>query len=231
MLSWAACRVPDLRTIRSGAHERADSGQLQRWTEECHVERWPERRILRRHRVGLRDLDEERFQATRRNSNERDPSRSVPHVGPAVRYPARPEGRIAGPKRESLPADLDDVLALDDVEPLVLVVMNVARGPTLGVVRDLTDHQRAVAVSRRDLERERANAEPPRCAGSVVTVSNPEPPSCFVRHGRPPRLHPPRYSRRPCSGLAKVSANVRCETRARGAYSKGWRARRRCTSR
>jgi hypothetical protein len=51
----------------------------------------------------------------------------LPDVGPDVRHLARSEDGIARTRLVALVSDLDHVLALDDVEPLVLPVVQVPR--------------------------------------------------------------------------------------------------------
>ncbi len=74
-------------------------------------------------------------------------------------HATRTEGRVSRRQVESFSADLDDIFALDYVEPFVLVVVDVAWRSTLGIVCDLTDNERAAAVGRRNLEGQSADAE------------------------------------------------------------------------
>lgn len=71
----------------------------------------------------LGDCQEERLRLTRGCEHESDPSRPFAYVDPAVWYATRPESRVARPQPVPLVADLDNVFALKDEEPLVLIAM------------------------------------------------------------------------------------------------------------
>src|SRR5258708_17634387 len=75
--------------------KREPSRQLERRAGELQVIRWPERRILRCHRAGLRDLQKEFLQPSRWGGHKRDPPRFVPQMRPTVRYATWSECRIA----------------------------------------------------------------------------------------------------------------------------------------
>jgi hypothetical protein len=113
---------------------------------------------------------------------------ACPDRRPAVRHSTRPEGGIARPEPVPLPADLDHVVPGDDVEPFVLLVVRVARGPALCVMGDLQHEEHTAAVSRRDLDGERANAHAASRAEPVRVAGNVEAASCCVRRLPPPHV-------------------------------------------
>jgi hypothetical protein len=67
-------------------------------------------------------------------------------------YSARPVGRVARSKQVPLVADFDNVLAFNDVEPFVLIAMQVPGRAAFGMVYNLRDQKCPVAVRRRDFE-------------------------------------------------------------------------------
>src|SRR5918997_5553598 len=73
-------------------------------------------------------------------------------MGPGVRYLPRREDRIPGPQLVAFLADLDYVFALDNVEPLVLLVVQVPRWPTLVESGYLGHGEAAVRVEGRNLD-------------------------------------------------------------------------------
>src|ERR671938_246674 len=75
----------------------------------------------------LRELVEERLYLARRLQSGDQPSPPLPDVCPHVRHLSRREDGISWAQLIALVADLDDVLTLDDVEPLFLLVVQVPR--------------------------------------------------------------------------------------------------------
>ena len=73
-----------------------------------------------------RELSEEALEPTRRREDEQ-PSLPGYRAPLSMRDAARREDEAAGTHVELLVADLDDVLALERVEQLVLVLVNVQR--------------------------------------------------------------------------------------------------------
>ncbi len=74
---------------------------------------------------------------------------------PDVGHHAWREQRVACAQGDRLVADLERELSFDDVEPLVLLVVEVPRWSALAHVDVLKEEQRAVAVLARDLDLER----------------------------------------------------------------------------
>src|SRR5918997_4435466 len=98
----------------------------------------------------LRKIFEERLYLARGLQGGDQPSSPLPYVGPHVRHLARGEDTISRSRLVALLADLDCVLALEDVEPLVLLAVQVPPRPAL--------------VHRGDLSRQRRERR--RCPGS-----------------------------------------------------------------
>ncbi len=73
-------------------------------------------------------------------------------MGPEVCHLPRCEERIPGPQLVALLADLDYVFALDNVEPLVLLVVQVPRRPVLVESGYLGNGEAAVRVESRNLD-------------------------------------------------------------------------------
>jgi hypothetical protein len=69
-----------------------------------------------------------------------------------VRYLSRREDRIPGSQLVALLADLDYVFALDSVEPLVLLVVQVPRRPALVELGYLDNGEAAERVEGRNLD-------------------------------------------------------------------------------
>jgi hypothetical protein len=86
---------------------------------------------------------------------------------------ARRKQRIAGFESEPFLSYLDNELAFNGVEPLVLIVMQVPRGAALFPERVLEDEQ-AVAVVRAHLEVNGADAQPPMLAESIFACPDSE---------------------------------------------------------
>src|SRR5262249_14868535 len=72
-----------------------------------------------------------------------------------------------GPELVRAPADLDDEAALDGVEPLLLLQVEMARRPAPPVAGLLDDEERATSLRRGHLEREVGDAH---AAGLTVVV-------------------------------------------------------------
>lgn len=139
----------------------------------------PQCRILRRHDVGPRGLAEEGLYPAGRREGDQDPPTSVADEGPDVRHTARPQKGISRPQDVPLVPHLDDELALESVEPLVLLEVQMPGRTAPGVERVLEHEQSAV---RRDhLEVDRADAEPPGLTGTVRARRHEE---CGRRAGR-----------------------------------------------
>src|SRR5689334_17205020 len=88
-----------------------------------------------------------------------------------MRHLTRCEYRIARFEAEPLMPDLEQELAFQGVEPLVLVVMQVARRAALRVERVLKDKEAAGALPGH-LEGNGANAESPRFTEEVCACSD-----------------------------------------------------------
>src|SRR5215204_7181064 len=99
-----------------------------------------------------REFIEERLYLTRGLQGSDQSSGPLPDIGPDVRYLSRREDRISGPHLVALLADLDYVFTLDNVEPLVLLVVQVPRRPALVESGYLGNGEAAVRVEGRNLD-------------------------------------------------------------------------------
>src|SRR5215469_1912684 len=78
-------------------------------------------------------------------SNQQFPG-TIANIRPRVGDFTRTEDGIAGFELEALGADLRDVFTFDNVEPLILVVMQMTRGAALLTAGVFDDEQRAATV-------------------------------------------------------------------------------------
>jgi len=76
-----------------------------------------------------------------------------------MRHLPRREYGISGAQLVALVADLDHIRALDDIEPLVLLVVQVPRWAALVDIDELTDGEAAVSVQGRNLDVDHPGAE------------------------------------------------------------------------
>jgi hypothetical protein len=107
----------------------------------------------------LRKIFEERLYLARGLQGGDQPSRPLPHVGPHVLYLARSEDTVSRTSLVALLADLDDVLALHYVEPLVLLVVQVPDRPAFVHRGDLGNGESAVGVQGRNLDVDERSCE------------------------------------------------------------------------
>jgi hypothetical protein len=91
---------------------------------------------------------------------------AIADVGPDVGHAARREQGVAGLQDEALRANFHQELPFHGVEPLILVVVQVARRAAGGVERVLDD-QDAPALLRADLEADLTHAQPAPLAVAV----------------------------------------------------------------
>jgi hypothetical protein len=131
---------------------------------------------------------EERLYLARGLQGDDHPSPPFPDVGPNMSHLSRSEDRISRAKLVALLADLDYVLALDDVEPLLLLVVQVPRRSALLDVDELPHGQATVRVQGRNLEIDHPGAKdlaltpkPIRPGRDVVSRTNLR---VFSRHKR-----------------------------------------------
>jgi len=83
-----------------------------------------------------------------------------------VGHVSRREQRVTGVECETLVTHFHQELARDDVEPLVLVVVEMPRRATLRV-ESVLKHEEAVAALPGHLELDRAHAQPARLAVAI----------------------------------------------------------------
>src|SRR5215213_3429771 len=111
----------------------------------------PAKVLALRSAAQLRQFVEERLYLARGLQDTDQSSGPLPDMYPHVRHLARREERITRAQLVALFADLDDVPALDDVEPLFLLVVQVPGGSALFDVDDLGDAEASVGVLGGDL--------------------------------------------------------------------------------
>src|ERR687886_2877188 len=102
--------------------------------------------LTRRTATQLRKFVEERLYLARRLLSGDQPSPPLPDVSPHMRHLSRRENGISRPQLVALLANLDHVLALEGVEPLFLLVVQVPSRSALVDVDDLTHVEAAVGV-------------------------------------------------------------------------------------
>src|SRR5215217_6725660 len=107
----------------------------------------------------LRQFVKERLYLARGLQGADQSSGPLPDVRPHVRHLPRSEHGISRAQLVALLADVDDVLALDDVEPLVLLVVQVPTRPAFLDVDDLGDAEAAVSVQGGNLGVDHPGAE------------------------------------------------------------------------
>src|SRR5689334_3712944 len=122
--------------------------------------RAPYLRVLGRHRIGLRHFAEESLHFPGRQKLDQDAPAPLANKGPHVRNPARGQQRITSMEMEALRPHLELELALKNVEPFLLLVMQVTRRATLRQERILKD-EHTVRVRRRHLKRNSTDAQAP----------------------------------------------------------------------
>src|SRR5438874_2597136 len=105
--------------------------------------------VDRRLAVVLADLAEELFHLPRRLIDVDELARPPAHAPPDMGDFARDENTLAGAQVKLLLADVEFKLAIDDVDPLILIVVEMLRSP--GVAVEFENTHRAVGVLRRDL--------------------------------------------------------------------------------
>src|SRR5215208_1617260 len=102
--------------------------------------------------VHLATLPEERFERTGGLDSHHQRPRVVADVRPDVRDHAGHEQRITGAQREPLVANLKGEVALDRIEPLVLLVVEMSRRPAFTHVGVLEDKVSPISVISGDLD-------------------------------------------------------------------------------
>src|SRR5215212_11059199 len=123
----------------------------------------------------LRKIFEELLYLARGLQGGDQPSRTLPDMSPGVRYLLRPKERIPWPQLVALLANLDHVLALQDVEPLVLLVVQVPSWPALVQRGYLGYGESAVGVQGRNLDVDQRPRE-----SDLVLLPKPSSPSRYV---------------------------------------------------
>ena len=128
---------------------RSQLRYVERWPHPLHAVCFGDFRI---HWLLAREIEEIFHLASWREPHQH-PSRILTDVGPRMRYIPWREYGIAGPKREALIAYLDhDFVALNEVEPFFLCIVQMAHRPTLWNVAMLYQKETGLGVFGKDLE-------------------------------------------------------------------------------
>ncbi len=131
----------------------------------------PQRRVLWRHRIGLRDLAEKRFHLP----GWRKPNQNAPlplsDKGPYVWNTSRCKQGVARSQHIAGRSYLKRKLAFNHVKPLILIPMQVPCGASAGVKSVLQD-QYAAAIRWNDLEGDCADAKATIVTEAVVAGCN-----------------------------------------------------------
>src|SRR6185312_8943859 len=106
---------------------------------------------LRIHRLLARE-GKEIFHLASRNEPHQHPSWLLTDIGPDMGHIPRREYGIAGAKREALVAYLDhQLVALNEVEPFFLLVVQMAHRPALRNIAMLDQKETGLSVFGKDL--------------------------------------------------------------------------------
>lgn len=96
--------------------------------------------------AALRIVPKERLHLVGRRESNQHSAWGVANKCPSVRYLSWPENGITGFHLETLGADFGNVFTFDDVEPFILIVVQMARGATLLATGMLHDKETAAAI-------------------------------------------------------------------------------------
>src|SRR6266545_5882228 len=127
-----------------------------------HVRRGVERRWQDAFEGGLTDLSQESFEQKRLEADQRSASGGA--CDERVRHPLGAEGESAGRQGQLRVADVEGELSVEDVEPLVLVGMDVPGGAFAGAHLDLEQAILPAGIFPADLDRLEHAEEPERLA-------------------------------------------------------------------
>src|ERR1700688_721550 len=85
-----------------------------------------------------------------------------------MRYLTRPQYRVSRSQHVAHPSNLNQELALQHVEPLVLAQMHMQRGSTLGMNHLLRDEESSLRVCRDDLVGQHTDSQGMRFAAPIL---------------------------------------------------------------
>src|SRR6266480_6723213 len=137
---WRSWRSEDLHPVLGADRE-----------EPRHVRRGVERRWENAFEGGLADLSQESFEQKRLEADQRLASGGA--CDERVRHPLGAEGKSAGRQGQLRVADVEGELSVEDVEPLVLVGMDVPGGAFAGAHLDLEQTVPPAGLFPADLDR------------------------------------------------------------------------------
>src|SRR5437899_3366957 len=128
----------------------------------------PYSRFLRGHRVSTGHLAEEGFHFPCREKCDENPATCLTDKGPDMGNLTRCQQRITRLEAKTLCSHFELELAFEDIEPFILLIMQMARWTTFGLEGILQD-KRITGGQRTHLEGNGANAQPTRLAFSIST--------------------------------------------------------------
>jgi hypothetical protein len=131
----------------------------------------PQPGVLDGHGVGFGHFAEEGFHFSRRRKDHQDAPHPTPSIRPDMRDAARAEERVAGLKAHLFLPDLEQKLAFEDVEPFILLEMQVARG-TAALVEDIFQDKQARGIRKRKLEINPTDAQAALFSKPVLPVKD-----------------------------------------------------------
>ena len=145
--------------------------RIERRTDDRHAVLFEELARLggRRETTELVQFAEEGLHLSGGGEGYEHSATTVAGEGPDMRHVARGEDRVSGVEDERPIADLDVELTLEDVEPLVLVGMEVAGRAAFLVVGVLNDEELSVRLLGGDLKSHGGDTEVVGCGGTVFT--------------------------------------------------------------
>lgn len=118
----------------------------------------------------LRHVVEQPLHFSGWREGDEEPAGSTADAGPDVRNAARSKSGVAGVEGNALVAYLGDVLTFENVEPLVLMGMNVAGRTTSSEAVVLHGKERSLSVRSEDFEGQGAVGHVVQVAGAVLVV-------------------------------------------------------------
>src|SRR5260370_6210728 len=140
----------------------------QRRYEQLHSMGTPSFRILRGHRVGLGHFAKEGFHVPSREKRDEKPATCLTDKGPDMGNPARCQQRITRLEAKTLCSHLELELAFEDIEPFILVIMQMACRTTFGQ-EGILQNKRITWGRRTHLEGNGANAQSAALAFAIST--------------------------------------------------------------
>ncbi|HZW04897.1 MAG TPA: hypothetical protein VFF68_13270 [Anaerolineaceae bacterium] len=131
----------------------------------------PEFRVLNGHRIGLGDFPEERFHFPGRQEGNQDPAGAIPIERPYMGHVSRPQQAVAWRQTHPFWPHFEDKFAFQDVEPLLLVKVQVP-GRAAFLMEGVLQNKKAGTVIRCDFEIHLADAQPANLIEAILTLAD-----------------------------------------------------------